>query len=304
MIAQALGSPTSHDPPAGIAEAARKARWAAINVALDEDLDVDAWVIHSWPSEAQMKRYEDAGAEVHTIDPGLETVLAQAEADERPAATIELIHKWYEQKEEGMKTLDLQVGSVIRKTMNAEVSKVSSEGNGSFEALVAVFGNRDSYWDVVMPGAFEETLKSAADFPCLWAHQFNDETAIIGRFTAEETKDGLLVKAGFLDTERAQRIRHLMQEGLIREFSWSGKIREGAWVHPEDGDEYYEIRKVDLWEAGPCFKGANDATELIGVKSTPPRKTSPVEEPKLKASPEAFSVSPSLKARLALSVIP
>ena len=36
----------------------------------------------------------------------------------------------------------------------------------------------------------------------------------------------------------------------------------GPW-----GDGYYEIRKVDLWEAGPCFKGANPDTELLGVKS-------------------------------------
>src|SRR5690606_20135098 len=154
--------------------------------------------------------------------------------------TIELIHKWYEQKEEAeeMKTATLHVGSVIRKTMGATITKVLDEGAGGFEALVAVFGNKDSQWDVVLPGAFTETLKKKDRFPCLWSHQFNDETAILGSFTATETADGLLVKATFLDTPRAQHIRFLMKEGLITEFSWSGKVLEGAWVNPEDGSEY------------------------------------------------------------------
>ena len=62
-----------------------------------------------------------------------------------------------------------------------------------------------------------------------------------------------------------------MEAGVITEFSWSGRVTEGSWVDKDGvgpwGDGYYEIRKVDLWEAGPCFKGANPDTELLGVKS-------------------------------------
>jgi hypothetical protein len=28
-----------------------------------------------------------------------------------------------------------------------------------------------------------------------------------------------------------------------------------------------KIKDIDLWEAGPCFKGANDQTELISIKT-------------------------------------
>lgn len=158
-------------------------------------------------------------------------------------------------------------GTEVFKTATATVTKVDDTGDsGGFEALVAVFGNMDSQGDVVVKGAFAEAVANGKVFPSLWAHQFGDDTAIIASFTATETDEGLLVKATFLDTPRAQNIRALMTAGLVKEFSWSGRVLEGAWVEAED-DYWYEIRKVDLWEAGPCFKGANSETELLGVKS-------------------------------------
>lgn len=158
-------------------------------------------------------------------------------------------------------------GAAIYKTATATVTKVDDTGDtGGFEALVAVFGNKDSQGDVVIRGAFAEAIANGRVFPSLWAHQFGDDTAIIASFTAQETDEGLLVSAKFLNTPRAQNIRALMEAGLVKEFSWSGRVTEGAWVETDD-DWWYEIRKVDLWEAGPCFKGANEETELLGVKS-------------------------------------
>lgn len=163
-----------------------------------------------------------------------------------------------------------RAGAALYKTATATVTKVDdiddTGGPGGFEALVAVFGNQDSQGDVVVKGAFADSIAGGKVFPSLWAHQFGDDTAIIASFTAEETDDGLLVKATFLDTPRAQNIRTLMSAGLVKEFSWSGRVTEGAWIETED-EYWYEIRKVDLWEAGPCFKGANSETELLGVKS-------------------------------------
>lgn len=175
-----------------------------------------------------------------------------------------------------------RLGSQVTKTVRAQITKVhddSSGGPGGFEALVAVFGNLDSQGDIVMPGAFADSIKAQGDkpFPVLWAHQFYDETAIIGKATAEETPEGLVFRAEFLPMTRAQNIRKLMAEGLITEFSWSGKVTEGSWIDKEGeglwGDGYYEIRTVDLWEAGPCFKGANPETELFEVKSFTERLT-------------------------------
>lgn len=164
------------------------------------------------------------------------------------------------------------LGATVTKTATATVTKVDTgEGPGSFEALVAVFDNVDSQGHMVLKGAFTESLASKDTWPVLWAHQMQDDTAIIATATAKETEEGLVFAADFLDTPRAQNIRKLMSAGVITEFSWSGRVTEGSWVDKEGvgpwGDGYYEIRKVDLWEAGPCFKGANPDTELLGVKS-------------------------------------
>ncbi len=164
---------------------------------------------------------------------------------------------------------DSRTGAAVLKRYAATVTKVDAGPNGGFDALVAVFGNVDSQGDAVREGAFTRTLEEWGDnpIPVLWSHQFYDMGAFIGKASAEETADGLLFHAEYLDTESGQLARKLMAEGLVVEFSWSGRIREGAWVEKEGEESYYEIIDVDLWEAGPCFKGANAETQLLGVKS-------------------------------------
>ena len=163
---------------------------------------------------------------------------------------------------------DSRAGDRIQKQYQATVTKVDDAPHGGFDALVAVFGNVDSQGDVVRAGAFTRSLSDWGDrpIPVLWAHQFYDMGAFIGKASAEETAEGLVFHAEFLDTDSGQLARKLLAEGLVSEFSFSGRIREGAWVEKEDED-YYEILDVDLWEAGPCFKGANHETQLLGIKA-------------------------------------
>ncbi|MFI1382100.1 hypothetical protein [Embleya sp. NPDC020886] len=44
------------------------------------------------------------------------------------------------------------------KSAAAQVKVKSDGGDGEFEALVSVLGNKDSHGDVVLPGAFADTL--------------------------------------------------------------------------------------------------------------------------------------------------
>ena len=161
-----------------------------------------------------------------------------------------------------------RVGVEVTKRFTATVTKIDDGPNGGFEALVAVFGNLDSQGDIILPGAFTRSLAEwgSNPIPVLWSHQFHDMSAFIGKATAEETSEGLLFHAEYLDVESGQLARKLMAEGLVSEFSFSGRIREGRWVEKDD-DFWYEIVDVDLWEAGPCFKGANPETQLLSVKT-------------------------------------
>jgi hypothetical protein len=55
------------------------------------------------------------------------------------------------------------------------------------------------------------------------------------------------------------------------EFSISGLVREYELIKGEDDEDLWfppmRIKDIDLWEAGPCFKGANANTELLSVKA-------------------------------------
>lgn len=147
---------------------------------------------------------------------------------------------------------------------------------GEFVALVSAFGNEDSQGDIVDPGAFTKTLAEwvvkGRPIPVVWAHQFHDPDSFLGQYSAaEETEEGLKL-TGLLDLEhpKAARVHKLMSQGLIVEFSISGLVREYELLKDDDEDSWFpamRIKDIDLWEAGPCFKGANANTELISVKN-------------------------------------
>lgn len=163
---------------------------------------------------------------------------------------------------------------LISKTFLAKAEATSTPGE--FIALVSAFGNEDSQGDIVEKGAFTKTLAEwiikGRPIPVVWAHQFQDPEMFLGKYTAaEETDAGLKLTGMFdLDHPKAARVHKLMQEGLIVEFSISGMVRDYELIEIDDDDSWWPsmvIKDIDLWEAGPCFKGANDQTELISVKT-------------------------------------
>lgn len=144
---------------------------------------------------------------------------------------------------------------------------------GVFEAIVAAY-NLDSVGDKITPGAFAETLsawKSTGDpIPVLWSHMSHDPEYHIGEvLEAEERPEGLWVKAR-IDTDpgtKAAQVYKLLKGRRVTQFSFAYDVEEGAWVDQKDGEGYYELRKLKLYEVGPTLIGANQATELLDVKS-------------------------------------
>lgn len=144
---------------------------------------------------------------------------------------------------------------------------------GTFEAIVAAY-NLDSVGDKITPGAFADTLaqwKATGDpIPVLWSHMSQDPDYHIGQvLEAEERPEGLWVKAR-IDTEpgtKAAQVYKLLKGRRVTQFSFAYDVEEGAWVDQKDGEGYYELRKLRLYEVGPTLIGANQATELLDVKS-------------------------------------
>lgn len=165
----------------------------------------------------------------------------------------------------------------VNKTFVAKATASKDpEKRGQFEAIVSAFGNEDSQGDVIERGAFTKSLAEwvvkGRPIPVVWSHQFSDPFKILGQYIEqEETKDGLrMVGQLELSWPEAQRVYELMEKGLIVEFSISGQVRDYELIEKDDEDSWWPgmlIKDIDLWEAGPCFKGANPETELLSVKS-------------------------------------
>lgn len=152
---------------------------------------------------------------------------------------------------------------------------LQDEPEGTFEAIVAVFGNIDSYGDMIVKGAFGDSLAkwaaSGRPIPVIYSHQWENIDAHIGEvLEAKEVDKGLYVKGRVdLDEDFATKVWKRMKGGRLTQFSFAYDIEDGAWVErKEDGRDqhYYELRKLDLFEVGPCLVGANRETELLSVK--------------------------------------
>jgi HK97 family phage prohead protease len=208
----------------------------------------------------------------------------------------------------------------LQKTFTAKAEATANPGE--FTALVSAFGNEDSQGDVVKAGAFSKSLGEWAakgrPIPIVWSHQFHDPENFLGQYTAARETDAGLELTGQMDMShpKAARVHDLMSKGLIVEFSISGMVRDFDVIEKaeEDGGGWFPgmaIKDIDLWEAGPCFKGANPSTELLSIKSAaiarkiadaaPP---APEAEPIKPAEPEAEKASaltPVVRALLELS---
>ncbi|MGO5423059.1 phage major capsid protein [Bifidobacterium animalis] len=169
-----------------------------------------------------------------------------------------------------------------RKGTLKAIDSVSDTGKGTFDALVSVYGVRDSQGDVIQPGAFAKSIAKWADgknpIPVMYSHQWNDPTATIGSVTGmRETTKGLVISAQLdLDNPKGAQAYKLLKQGLIREFSVGGEESDLVREKTETGDYVTKVGNFDLWEVSLCLRGANRDTQLLSVKSD---STDPEPEP-------------------------
>lgn len=149
--------------------------------------------------------------------------------------------------------------------------------DGQFTALASVFNNVDAVGDVVMPGAFTDTLTqwsaSGDPIPLLWGHDTSDPNKNIGAvLAAAETAAGLQVKAQLdLENPTAQQVYRLLKGRRVRKMSFAYDIDDGAQAE-RDGQSVYELRKLTLHEVSVVQIPANPATTIQQVKDAADRR--------------------------------
>lgn len=117
---------------------------------------------------------------------------------------------------------------------------------GEFEGLGAVFNDIDNGGDLILPGAFRDSLNRMPGtmVKMLWQH---DPREVIGVYTdVRETETGLYVKGRLLlNIQRAREVHELLKERAIEGLSIGYRTRE-AHRDPETGVRL--LKRVDLWE--------------------------------------------------------
>lgn len=146
----------------------------------------------------------------------------------------------------------------------------TSTGDGTFEAIVSVFGNKDLYGDIVQKGAFAGTLErwaaSGDPIPIYYSHRLDDPDYCIGEvLEAVETDEGLKIKGKLdIDQQKAASVYRLLKGRRVKQFSFSYGVIDGEM---DDAENAYMLKELELYEVGPTPIGANPETELLAVKA-------------------------------------
>ena len=152
------------------------------------------------------------------------------------------------------------------------------EAQGVVECFVAGIGNKDSVGDIIVPGAFTESLKRRKP-RVVWGHNWNEPIGKVLEMYEVPPSDprlpmkmraagigGLYAKVQFnLKSERGrQAFADVAFFGEEQEWSIGYKTLDADFDPQRQANV---LKKVELYEASPVLHGANQLTGTISVKS-------------------------------------
>lgn len=172
----------------------------------------------------------------------------------------------------------------MRKTVRWSYKQLGGGDAGEFEGHASVFGFIDRQGDVVMPGAFRKRLNTFLDTGIiLFNHDANE---VVGTpLDAKEDDQGLWFRARIADTPRAQEVRALMQEGVIKQLSFGYQIFDAVKLTKDNIGEFADLSTADavdieraiqfgfaltdleVLDISPVSIAANRFTDIASVKA-------------------------------------
>jgi HK97 family phage prohead protease len=169
---------------------------------------------------------------------------------------------------------------IERKGAVVEFKFISDAQPGIFEGYGSIFNNIDSYGDIILPGAFAQSLsehKAKGTMPGLYAehsiYTTGGDLLPVGTWMdiAEDDK-GLRVKGKIsaLDTDYGRRIRGLMQDGALRGLSIAYQVPKGgaSFSGSKKPDEAKRtLRQINLASVDIVRDPANPSAVIDAVKS-------------------------------------
>lgn len=145
------------------------------------------------------------------------------------------------------------------KTFKLEVKNISD--TGEIEGYCSVFGNVDSYGEIVDKGAFTKTLSENSSVPILWQHDSKEPIGV--SLEMREDQYGLYVKGQLnLDTQRGREAHSLLQQKALKGLSIGFSTIKDEF---KSGNRH--LKELKLYEWSPVTFAANDLAQVTSVKS-------------------------------------
>jgi len=139
---------------------------------------------------------------------------------------------------------------------------------GTFSGYASIFGNKDLGNDVVVRGAFKDSLrkKRAKNIKFLYMHKTDEP---IGVFTKIDEDDrGLQVEGRLaLGTQRGKEVYELMKMGAIDGLSIGYKVDAKGYSY-DDRSRRRKLKEVDLMEISAVTFPMNPKARIRAVKGT------------------------------------
>ena len=148
--------------------------------------------------------------------------------------------------------------------METKGFKAFQEGNNLYvEAYASVFGNVDSANEIVVKGAYANTLVN--DFKRIRVadnHDLSEVTSIVGKLVdAKEDDYGLWVRIKISNTTKGKDIATLIEDEAVNELSVQYKTI-GYFI--ENGIKY--LTELKLVELGFVTRAANDKANVLTIE--------------------------------------
>ncbi len=132
------------------------------------------------------------------------------------------------------------------------------------EGYASTFGNRDLVNDVVVKGAYKNTLMArGGKIKAMRDHKYP-----IGKIThAEEDSTGLYVRKDISDTPLGQETVTLVEDGVLDSMSIGYETVKADYELHVDGRKARMLKELKLREVSVVTFPANEAALILGVKS-------------------------------------
>ena len=152
--------------------------------------------------------------------------------------------------------------------MNSTLSfglEIKSFAGRKFTGYGSVFGNRDLGNDIVLPGAFAQSLaehKRAGTMPLMfWMHNASEVPGLW--LDMGEDGKGLCVEGEILDTQLGRDVGTLLARKAVRGLSMGYRVIDKEY----DGDGNRLLKQVDLHEVSIVSMAMNPLAQVEAIKA-------------------------------------